>query len=104
MVVLLDAVAFAILLGTRRLARTRRIAAWWWLGFLALLGPIAFGRIDAITVPLAITGLLWAAGRPRVAAALLTIGAWIKVWPAALLVALVVASRNAGTSRRSPWP
>ena len=67
-VVLLDAAAFAVLLGTRRLSRTRRIAAWWWLGFLALLGPIALGRIDAITVPLAITGMLWAAGRPRIAA------------------------------------
>jgi hypothetical protein len=95
-VVLLNAIAFSILLGTRRLSRTRRIAAWWWVGFLALLGPIALGRIDAITVPLAITGLLWAAGRPRVAAALLTIGAWVKVWPAALLAALVFASRRRG--------
>ena len=93
-VVLLHAVAFSILLGRRRLSRTRRLAAWWWVGFLALLGPIALGRIDAVTVPLAITGLLWAAGRPRVAAALLTIGAWVKVWPAALLVALVIASRK----------
>ncbi len=93
-VVLLDAAAFAILLGDRRLSRTRRIAAWWWLGFLALLGPIALGRIDAVTVPLALTGLLWAAGRPRVAATLLTIGAWVKVWPAALLVSVVIASRK----------
>lgn len=95
-VVLLDAAAFAILLGRRRLARTRRLAAWWWLGFLALLGPIAVGRIDAITVPIAMAGLLWAAGRPRIAAVLLTIGAWVKVWPAALLAALVVASRRRG--------
>ena len=93
-VVLLDAAAFAILLGDRRLSRTRRIAAWWWLGFLALLGPIALGRLDAVTVPLALTGLLWAAGRPRVAAVLLTIGAWVKVWPAALLASLVIASRK----------
>lgn len=93
-VVLLDAIAFAILLGDRRLSRTRRVAAWWWMGFLALLGPIALGRIDAITVPLAVTGLLWAAGRPRVAAALLTIGAWVKVWPAALVAALVIAVRR----------
>jgi hypothetical protein len=95
-VVLLDALAFSILLGTRRLSRTRRLAAWWWVGFLALLGPIALGRIDAVTVPLAVTGLLWAAGRPRVAAALLTIGAWVKVWPAALLAALVFATRRRG--------
>ncbi len=94
LVTLLDAAAFAILIGTASVSRTRRIAAWWWLGFLALLGPIALGRIDAVTVPLAITGLLWAAGRPRVAAALLTIAAWVKVWPAALLAALVIASRK----------
>jgi hypothetical protein len=93
-VTLLDAIAFAVLLGQTALSRPRRLAAWWWLGFLALLGPIALGRIDAITVPLAITGLLWAAGRPRVAAVLLTIGAWVKVWPAALFAALVIASRK----------
>lgn len=91
---LLDAIAFAILLGHRRLARTRRIAAWWWLGFLIVLGPIALGRIDAVTVPLALVGLLFAAGRPRIAAALLTIAAWVKVWPAALLAALVVVHRR----------
>lgn len=93
---LLDAVAFAVLLGSARLSRTRRAAAWWWLGFLVLLGPIALGRIDAVTVPIAILGLLMAAGRPRVAAVLLTIGAWVKVWPAALVGALVIASRRRG--------
>lgn len=90
----LDGIAFAVLLGTARLSRTRRIAAWWWLGFLAALGPIALGRIDAVTVPIAIVGLLLAAGRPRVAAALLTIATWVKVWPAALLAALVIAHRR----------
>ena len=93
-VVVLNAAAFVVLLGTRRLSRTRRIAAWWWLAFLALLGPIALGRIDAVTVPLAITGMLWAATRPRLAAVLLTVGMWVKVWPAAVLAALVVASRK----------
>lgn len=93
-VVLLDAAAFAVLLGTHRLSRTRRLAAWWWLAFLALLGPIALGRIDAVTVPLALTGMLWAATRPRLAAALLTVGMWVKVWPAAVLAALIVASRR----------
>jgi hypothetical protein len=91
---LLNAVTFGILLGRARLSRTRRIAAWWWLAFLVALGPIALGRIDAVTVPLAILGLLFAAGRPRVASALLTIGAWVKVWPAALVAALVVAHRR----------
>ncbi|WP_022888381.1 glycosyltransferase 87 family protein [Agromyces italicus] len=95
-VIVLDALAFSLLLGRASLSRPRRLAAWWWLGFLALLGPIALGRIDAVTVPFAIAGLLWAGGRPRVAATLLTIGAWIKVWPAALVAALVIASRRRG--------
>ncbi|MET4159619.1 glycosyltransferase 87 family protein [Agromyces sp. PvR057] len=94
LVTLLDAVAFAVLLGSATLSRTRRAAAWWWLGFLVLLGPIALGRIDAVTVPIAMVGLLMAAGRPRVAAVLLTVGAWVKVWPAALVAALVIASRR----------
>lgn len=91
---ILDGIAFAVLLGTRRLSRTRSVAAWWWLGFLAALGPIALGRIDAVTVPIALVGLLLAAGRPRVAAALLTIATWVKVWPAALLAALAIAHRR----------
>ncbi|GGI47737.1 hypothetical protein BCL57_002449 [Agromyces flavus] len=96
MVTMLDAIAFAVLLGVGTLSRRRRAAAWWWLAFLLLLGPIALGRIDAVTVPFAIVGLLWAAGRPRLAAAMLTIGAWIKVWPAALFAAVVVAVRRRG--------
>lgn len=96
LVVLLDAAAFALLVGAGARSRPRRIAAWWWLGFLAALGPIALGRIDAVTVPLAVVGMLFALGRPRVAGALLTIAAWIKVWPAALGLALVTASRKRG--------
>jgi hypothetical protein len=94
MVTGLDALAFSVLLGRGTLSLRRRAAAWWWVGFLVMLGPIALGRIDAVTVPFAIVGLLWAAGRPRVAAALLTIAAWIKVWPAALVAALVIALRR----------
>ncbi|WP_246150151.1 hypothetical protein [Agromyces intestinalis] len=90
----LDAIAFAVLLGRGVLARGRRIAAWWWMLFIVLLGPVALGRIDAVTVPFAVAGLLFALGRPRVAATLLTVGAWIKVWPAALIGAIVVASRR----------
>ncbi|GGR34971.1 glycosyltransferase 87 family protein [Agromyces mediolanus] len=94
LVTVLNGLTLSVLLGQATLSRHRRIAAWWWLGFLALLGPIALGRIDAVTVPFAMLGLLWAAGRPRAAAVLLTIGAWIKVWPAALVAALVVALRR----------
>ncbi|MGR0220263.1 hypothetical protein [Agromyces sp. ZXT2-6] len=94
MVAVLDAIAFSLLLGRGTFSLRRRAAAWWWVAFLAMLGPIALGRIDAVTVPFAVVGLLWAAGRPRVAATLLTVAAWIKVWPAALVASLVVALRR----------
>lgn len=88
-----DAVAFAVLLG-RSPSQPRRTAAWFWIVALLLLGPIALYRIDAITVPLAVIGGLWLTRRPAIAAALLTIGAWIKIWPGALLLAALVAARS----------
>ena len=71
-----------------------RVATWWWVGFLAFLGPVAVGRLDALVAPLVILGLLAVAKRPRLAAALLTAGAWIKVAPGALLLPVVAALRG----------
>jgi hypothetical protein len=93
LVMLLDAVGFAMITGFGRESRNA-VAAWWWIGFLLLLGPIALGRIDSITVPLAIAGVMVVATRPRAAAVLLTVAAWVKVWPAALVAAVVVVSRE----------
>src|SRR5690606_13664748 len=88
-----DLLAFALLVGRGR-TRRRRHAAWFWTGALLLLGPIALYRIDAITVPIAIAGGLWLAQRPRIGAALLTVGAWVKIWPGAIIVAVVAAGRR----------
>ncbi|TFC80799.1 DUF2029 domain-containing protein [Cryobacterium sp. TmT2-59] len=93
LVTLLDAVAFAVLLGPGRDPRAR-LAAAWWLGFLLLLGPIAVGRIDAITVPLAILAVLVLRSRPVWGTMLLTLAAWIKIWPAAVIAALFLVSRK----------
>lgn len=92
-VALCNALAFALLVGRGR-SRGRVAGAWFWLGYLLLLGPIGMYRIDAVTVPLAIAGLLFVAGRSRVGAVLLTIGAWIKIWPVALVAAAFVALRR----------
>jgi hypothetical protein len=96
----LDAVAvIALLRGGRgpNGARVGRHAAWWWLGFLLLLGPVAIGRIDTVATDLAIVAVVVLARRPAVSAALLTIAAWIKVWPAALVAVLL---GTVGTARR----
>ncbi|WP_025155483.1 glycosyltransferase 87 family protein [Leifsonia aquatica] len=92
LVLLLDAAAFATLIVGRDPRRI--VAAWWWLGFLLLLGPVAVGRLDSVAAALAIVGLLWLAVHERAAVVLLTVATWIKVWPAAVLVAAVVALRS----------
>ena len=94
-VTLVNAVGFGAVVGWRRPAQ-RASVAWWWLTFLLLLGPIALVRIDSITVALALVGVLMLATRPRAAALVLTVATWIKVWPAALIGAILIASRHRG--------
>ena len=92
LVLVLDLVAFGVLTGWGR-TRRNTVVAWWWVAFLLLLGPISVGRIDSITVPLAIVGVLLVSTRPRAAAVILTVATWIKVWPAALLAAILISVR-----------
>jgi hypothetical protein len=92
-VMIVDAAAFLVILSFHR---DRRLPAvgWWWLAFLLLLGPVAVGRVDSITVPIAIIGVLLLAARPAAAAVLLAVATWIKVWPAALIAAAIVTMRT----------
>ena len=92
MVMLLNCIAFGVLTGWGR-RHDRTAIAWWWVAFLFLLGPIALGRIDSVTVPLAMVGVLLLARHPRSSALILAIAMWIKVWPAALLAAIVISVR-----------
>ncbi len=89
----LNAAAFALLVG-RGTSAGRTVAASFWLAFVLLLGPVGMYRLDAITVPLAIAGALWLVGRPLLASILLAAATWMKVWPAALLAAAVIAVRR----------
>lgn len=88
-----NAAAFALLVG-RATSRGRVRAAWFWLAYVLLLGPVGLYRIDGVTVPLAIAGCLWLVRRPWLGAMLLAVATWMKVWPAAVLAAAVVAVRR----------
>lgn len=66
-------------------------AAAYWLVFMLLLGPVAIGRIDAVAVAVdAFVVLAALRGQGRLALGLATAGAWIKIWPAASALALLV--------------
>lgn len=94
-VMMLNAVALVSIIGVQERARRAPIA-WWWMLFLLAIGPIALGRIDAITVPVGLVAVMLIADHPKWGGALLAIGAWIKVWPAGLLLAALVALRARG--------
>ncbi|MBG6217139.1 hypothetical protein IWX75_001593 [Arthrobacter sp. CAN_A6] len=89
---LLNAVGVAALVRTR--STHRFTAAYWWLVATALLGPVAVGRLDGLTAPLVIAGILLLGARPGTASLLLSAATWVKVWPAAVILAAVVALRS----------
>ncbi len=93
LVLLLDLLALGVLTSWGR-NRLMFQVGWWWTLFLVLLGPIALGRIDSISVPIAIIAVLLITRQPRVAIILLTVATWIKVWPAAVLLAMLIALRE----------
>ncbi|WP_394249657.1 glycosyltransferase 87 family protein [Arthrobacter pityocampae] len=88
----LNAVGVAALV--RRGTPSSFTAAYWWLTATALLGPVAVGRIDGLTAPLVITALLIVAARPFAASLLLSAATWMKVWPAAVVLAALVVVRE----------
>lgn len=91
MVQVLDAAAFFMILRVQK-RHGVWVAGWWWIVFIALFGALTLTRLDSVAVPIAIVGLLLALTRPGIAAALLAVATWIKVWPIAMLAALVAAA------------
>jgi len=76
--------------------KTLRVGAGWvWTFALLLIGPVSISRLDNISIALAIIGVLaWLQVKPTLAAVWFAIATWIKVWPFALVVALVLAVKN----------
>ncbi len=91
MVVALDAVAFHLLLRVPR----GHVLALTWLGLQLALGPVALGRIDTVVVALGVIAVVALRhSRPGLAAALFTVGAWMKVWPGVLFLAMLIVRRE----------
>ena len=93
MIAVLNTVAIGLLTGWG-MRRARLSIAWWWLGFLLLLGPIAVGRLDAVTAAMGVMAAATILTRPGVAGVILAAGAWIKIWPAGILAVAVVVLRS----------
>ncbi|MGV1005090.1 MAG: glycosyltransferase 87 family protein [Candidatus Nanopelagicales bacterium] len=69
--------------GLSERADGRRLWAWTPL----LTGPLLLARFDVIPTAFAVAALLWAA-QPVLSGGLATVGAWLKVWPALVVLGL----------------
>jgi hypothetical protein len=95
LVAILNTVAIGFLTNWGRAGNRNFMAAWFWLGYLALLGPSGVGRIDAIAAALAVIGVVaFAKDRLFTAVTLFTFGAWIKIWPFALVISAFIADKQ----------
>jgi hypothetical protein len=69
-------------------------AAWFWLFFLVALGPVSISRVDAFSVAIALFGVLALLGRKlNASTAWFTIGATMKIWPAAIVMSALASSK-----------
>lgn len=86
---------WAVLKLTDRGRNRRAIpAAWWWLGFTFLMGWLGFARVDGLTAPIVLVALAYGVAHPFIASTLLSIATWMKVWPAAIVLALFTVVRQ----------
>ena len=83
----LAALLVLALLGLRR---GTLAGAWLWVAVVPLLGPVALARFDVIPTALAVAGLAVASAAPVLAGGLLAGGAVVKLWPALLLLLLLL--------------
>ena len=95
LVIAVDAVALAVLV------RRSVPAGYAWLAFQLALGPIAIGRIDAITVALGIIAVALIDRSPRTTGVVIAVATWVKVWPIALGIAAIRSARFATVARWS---
>lgn len=69
-------------------------AAWFWIFFLVVLGPVSISRVDSFSVVVALLGVMALVNRKlNASTAWFAIGAAIKIWPAALLISAIAASK-----------
>lgn len=90
----LNAVSIRCLVQAAPAGPRRYAGAQLWMLVLLITSPVALLRLEGIAAPLAIIGLTLLARRPFLAAIVLSAATWIKVWPAAILMAVVATGRH----------
>ena len=69
-------------------------AAWFWIFFLVVLGPVSISRVDSFSVVVALLGVIALVNRKLNASTTwFAVGAAMKIWPAAFLISAMAASK-----------
>lgn len=94
MMALANSIALGVLVRWGSAGAARFAAGWFWVAFIFALGPVAISRIDAVAAALSVFGVLaLAQNRLRTAVTLFTFGAWIKIWPVAMLLGALITEK-----------
>ena len=92
----MTALSFLVNFGRRDAAsRSNFVAAWYWVLFLELLGPVSISRIDAVSAVLAVFAVIQMTRKHLTASTTwLAVATWMKIWPAAIVGAAIVGSKH----------
>ena len=94
-VTVLNLLSTLVVLGSERDA-PRPTAAYVWLAGILILAPVSMLRIEGFVAPLVVVALMWISRFPFVAGLILAVATWVKVWPAAVIAAVIAARQGAG--------
>lgn len=95
MVAILSSLALIALVQSKEANNSSLLAGWFWVASILLLGPVSISRIDVFAAILALFGMVaFFQSRIRTAVSLFTFGAWIKIWPFALVLGAFFADRR----------
>ncbi len=69
-------------------------AIWLWFAVVLLMHGLYLNRVDGFAITLSMLVIPYLMTRPRIVTAVLTIAGWVKIWPAAIVAVMLVATRN----------
>lgn len=78
----------AVLIALDKFGRPGRRASWFWVLFVGFTGGAAISQLESIVAPLVILGGLHFRNSGAQLTAVLTVGAWIKIFPGAIVASM----------------
>ena len=69
-------------------------AIWLWFAVVLLMHGLYLNRVDGFAITLSMLVIPYLMTNPRIVTSVLTIAGWVKIWPAAIVAVMLVATRH----------